>query len=274
MIMKTFIITIHFLFICSIVTAQTVDSASLMCLYKAEYINDIQNPQNVKSEEMMLLVGNKLSNFYSYTNFLADSLRKANPEDYKPRITTNGNHTQVMSPPKRLPKTQYFDKLYIERSSGNLCCLTSIITLNYQYNEQLIKPEWQVENETIDILGYRCQKATASYKGRNWTVWFTLEIPVSEGPWKLRGLPGLILKAEDSEKHYSFECTAIERLNPMRAITKNDDVAYQAVAKKDYDKLYETYFNDPSTYLENVLGGKISITSPNNGSRQYNPIER
>ena len=42
-------------------------------------------------------------------------------------------------------------------------------------------------------------------------AWYTPEIPRSEGPWKLQGLPGLILKASDSRQHYTFVCTGIGR---------------------------------------------------------------
>ncbi|MDR1056711.1 MAG: GLPGLI family protein [Prevotellaceae bacterium] len=269
---KIFIITFCLSFIYSISAAQTTDSASLICLYNAKYINDMQNPQKIKNEEMILLVGEKYSSFYSYTNFVVDSLQNANPIEYMPQAVVIDGGRRHRPPQKRLPQTEYFDRFYIERSSGNLHCLTQILGRNYQYNEHLTTPEWNIMDVTLDILGYRCQKATANYKGRNWIVWFTHEIPISEGVWKLRGLPGLILKAEDSEKHYSFECTGIERLTPPRPIVKNNSVIYQTVSKKDYDELYKTFFNNPSAYLEHVLGGKISITSDK--KREYNPIER
>ena len=62
------------------------------------------------------------------------------------------------------------------------------------------------------FLTYHCRKATGHLWGEVGTAWFTMEIPVSEGPWKLCGIARSHLKAEDDRRHYSFECTGIEHL--------------------------------------------------------------
>lgn len=56
--------------------------------------------------------------------------------------------------------------------------------------------DWKISNETKTILGFPCKKATATFRGRKYTAWYTEDIAVSQGPWKLRGLPGLILAAK------------------------------------------------------------------------------
>lgn len=38
-----------------------------------------------------------------------------------------------------------------------------------------------------------------------WTAWFTTELPISDGPYKFHGLPGLILKIYDKTNTYSFD---------------------------------------------------------------------
>ena len=78
---------------------------------------------------------------------------------------------------------------------------------NVFYDEQIYVVEpatpinWKITNETKKIGNFKCLKATAFFKGRNYTAWFTTAIPVSYGPWKLYGLPGLILEAYDTDKH-------------------------------------------------------------------------
>ena len=59
------------------------------------------------------------------------------------------------------------------------------------------------------VASYDCQKAECDFRGRRWEAWFTPEIPVSEGPWKLKGLPGLILYARDTTGQYSFEAVSV-----------------------------------------------------------------
>lgn len=64
--------------------------------------------------------------------------------------------------------------------------------------------QWKIESETKNINNYNLQKATARFGGRNWTAWFTPDINIPEGPYKFRGLPGLVLYVEDDKKDYIY----------------------------------------------------------------------
>lgn len=75
---------------------------------------------------------------------------------------------------------------------------------NYNYTEK-INLNWKLDKETATVQKYNSQKATTDFGGRKWTAWFTSEIPINEGPYKFFGLPGLIVKIEDSEHEYSWE---------------------------------------------------------------------
>lgn len=81
------------------------------------------------------------------------------------------------------------------------------------YTEPLGEIQWEISDSTKSVLGYDCIKATANYHGRNWTAWFTPDIPLQEGPWKLTGLPGLILEASESTGQHSFVATGLEATN-------------------------------------------------------------
>lgn len=77
--------------------------------------------------------------------------------------------------------------------------------------EKIPKINWEIKSKFKDsILNFNCTKAIGKFRGRVYTVWFTQEIPVKFGPWKLQGLPGLILKAEDNLKKVLFFATKIE----------------------------------------------------------------
>ena len=94
-------------------------------------------------------------------------------------------------------------------SKGNLT-VTCTLGVDLIYNEPTEKKEWNLEPGDTTVVGYKCKKAVCNFRGRNWTAWYTLDIPISEGPWKLDGLPGIILKAVDSLNQFSFECFQIK----------------------------------------------------------------
>lgn len=90
----------------------------------------------------------------------------------------------------------------------------------FYYEEPMPVFNWDfLEGDTL-ICDYSCQKAKTEYRGRTWIVWYTLELPYSDGPWKLCGLPGLILKAEDSKKDFSFVAFKIGKGNFDEKISK------------------------------------------------------
>lgn len=97
-----------------------------------------------------------------------------------------------------------------------------------KYEESFNELVWEVGDSTKTILGYECIKATADYHGRIWTAWFTPEIPLQDGPWKLRGLPGLILEASEPDGQHHFIATGLE---------KSDMEMVAIYPGKDYDKL-------------------------------------
>lgn len=62
-----------------------------------------------------------------------------------------------------------------------------------------IKFDWTLVKEEKEVAGLSCQKATTSFRGREYTVWYTTSIPISVGPWKFNGLPGLIVSVTDNK---------------------------------------------------------------------------
>ena len=91
----------------------------------------------------------------------------------------------------------------VEKSE--VTALEPIYPYRYLTKEPLAKVDWTLTEDTLTISGLLCHRATGKLYGKLWTVWYTEEMPSSAGPWKLRGLPGLIVKAEDSEGIHCFE---------------------------------------------------------------------
>ena len=70
---------------------------------------------------------------------------------------------------------------------------------------------WTLTDDTLTVGGYLCQQATATHRGVAWTVCYTEEIPSSAGPWRLRGLPGLIVKAVSKREQSQARLNSAER---------------------------------------------------------------
>ncbi len=120
----------------------------------------------------------------------------------------------------------------------------------YQEAEEL---QWTLLDDTLTITGYLCHKAQTTYGGRTWYAYYTEDIPTTAGPWKLKGLPGLIVKAEDAENIFSFEM--FELTQQSIAIT-NPPIADINKTKRDKllqmrNKLFldKRYMEDPTYYL-------------------------
>lgn len=69
--------------------------------------------------------------------------------------------------------------------------------------------DWQLENEVKQLGNFSCQKATTFFRGREYTAWFTSEIPLSFGPWKFYGLSGLILEVYDADRVFHIQAKKI-----------------------------------------------------------------
>ena len=88
---------------------------------------------------------------------------------------------------------------------------------------------WQITQETKKIEGHKLQKATTNFGGRNWIVWFSKETPINEGPFKFRGLPGLIYEVIDTKSNFHYQLTSIENLKE----------------EQDTSRILETHFGFP-----------------------------
>lgn len=105
--------------------------------------------------------------------------------------------------------------------------LTQIVNLDaagvYQYVEPIPDLKWNVSSQFKNIMGYNCQYATTTFRGREYEAWFTVDIPLSYGPWKFQGLPGLILEVKDSKGEYHFTANGIKQVKDEKNIMMFDE---------------------------------------------------
>lgn len=120
---------------------------------------------------------------------------------------------------------------------------------SYLYQETTPKMQWKLTTEHKTLLDYDCTAATCSYRGRNYKVWFTTKIPLSYGPWKFTGLPGLVMEAETKEGDYHWTVTGIEKpktVTPIYFLDRN----YVKTSRENTRKQEKLLLKDPAGYLE------------------------
>ena len=233
------------------------------------------NAENIKDENTYidlgwLQVGKQYTKYASYLVAHSDST-------YKPVLIKNSNGESVYPGrkfggkyPSRWSEYQ-FDEIYIK--DGQLTEY-AIMPMNLdreccQYTEPVPKQQWTLKDEQQNIHGYRCQKATCHWRGRDYVAWFTSEIPIQRGPWKFGGLPGLIVKISDAKKEYNFELVKLERT--PRPIMQWNFSRFKKVKRQDMLKLQKKI---NVNWLTVLYGGRVTSLEGNTfPDKPYSPME-
>lgn len=121
--------------------------------------------------------------------------------------------------------------------------------------EDEVSLQWDIKNEVKNILGHNCQMATTQFRGRDYIAWFASELPFSDGPYKFKGLPGVILELYDTKKHYHFQAFQIMKLSDYKSYI--DINQFKQISKKDFKKFLSNVREKPSMML-NTQGITIS----------------
>ena len=99
-------------------------------------------------------------------------------------------------------------------------------------------PAWKIQKEFMKIEGMNCQKATADYKGRKWEAWFSKDYPISDGPYKFSGLPGLVVKINDVENNHAFNLIQVKKMKSIFALLPKNN---KKTSDADYKKFLSGY---------------------------------
>ncbi len=127
--------------------------------------------------------------------------------------------------------------------------LVSFRSLGFQhFKTELPYPDinWTIEQETKQIDRFVCQKATGTFGGRVYTAWFAPDLPFAYGPWKLCGLPGLILEAEDADREVVFRFKSLEM--PTEEYVMAEVYGVASVSENEFKKAKQRHDKDPVAY--------------------------
>lgn len=130
---------------------------------------------------------------------------------------------------------------YKDMQTGKVTTVAKIGDKEYIFEEPKRFTAWQVKDSTKIVKDYTVQKATTHFAGRDYVAWFTLEVPINDGPYLFSGLPGLIVELYDTKNDYHFKLKSLEKLKKPKiwTVSENAKIVTKAEFKKSRKKVAE-----------------------------------
>jgi GLPGLI family protein len=245
--------------------AQKTDTAQILVHYKFSHMRDTNNRAHPYAENMVLFVGKTASSYQSYDSQLQNELYRKQLQE---QVSAGGNfrldHHITGS-----------GTVYYQFVNNNKLVRKEMMVNAYIVNDVLPAINWHISSDKADFGELHCQKATCHLKGRDYTAWFCPNLPVRVGPWKLNGLPGVIVEAYDARKEVVFKFDRVEKAvlgtrKPIkdrhgRVLMPLDDDADDTdpiiirvpvngirTTDKEFEKLSKAMFRDPNVMAQSM----------------------
>lgn len=240
----------------SINTAICQDKIKILLEYKMVHVVDTTQPANPRITFCMLIAGSGMSvyddyyrsmRYLGYTGITVDRVYD--------------NQTDIAEAVAGIT----CDQIFINFESEELITGSYFGKTLYTKAEPLTKLAWTIQPQKKKILAQECQRAITTFGGRNYTVWFAPAIPINAGPWKLNGLPGIILAANDEKNEIEFTCIKItmpEENVPLIAASKSAT----RLSTEKFNKAKKMFDKNPQADMStsDPRGSIMAITTPLN----------
>ncbi|MCY0970937.1 GLPGLI family protein [Chryseobacterium wangxinyae] len=238
-------------------------------VYEYSYTNDSTKLDQKKSEILYLDLHGKESYFYNSKFNYVDSLKQQkNIDNYK--LLT-------------LIREYYSSNSYKELLVRNK---NAVLSLYYKSDSEYYRIDlgntnkWNILPEKITYNGYNLQKAYAVINDRNWTVWFSDEVPINNGPFIFQDLPGLVFIAEDKNKSQVFKLVEIKTLEDdhskdalLRSTEKSKSITMDQFSKMLVDQEVK-YLNVASNHSTNTPSEYFDSSGNSISEQEYMLMQR
>lgn len=237
----------------------SIDTTKWLLIYNYKSIQDSTSRYSLKQIDMVLQIGKHSSKFSNYRSFLSDSLaclkkiNEPNESDAQSFI----NKYSKMTGGININLLAMFN-IYKNYPLPNSLLFTAYDDHKFFKVTQTLKMKWEL-GSSVDtmIAGYHCHKAFTSFAGRKYVAWYTNEFPISEGPYKFSGLPGLIIKISDTKNEHQFILTSAKKLKYTQPIIFSNE-SYISVTSAEYVDILKNKIIRLMGFVQN---GNISLPS-------------
>lgn len=271
----------------AMVHQDSIDTASLMAVYDYEcHTQDADGEAVTDRMKLCLLVGQHCTRSFPYRKFRKEREwaegKKQFAADFlglKAREYLGGydffNEEEL--PMLRSESYCMMPEVWTNYPEGKTTVRDAIPPTFYETQEARKPIEWQLANDSV---------ATCHLHGRQWTARYREDIPTTAGPWKLCGLPGLIVEAVSDDGIHRFTLTELQHATAPIFYETNAITVKTSEEKliKNRNKTFgnRLYLKDTHYYIANLQsvdvvyvdeGSIINGTYVNDKAHVYQPLE-
>lgn len=239
------------------ISAVAQEKADIEVSYRYEFPHFTKGDRSSRNQYILLANANQ-SKFYSPRTEYVDSMQSTPDGQAK---LQEMQRAAIMA--NKLDDVVRRDgSYYVYKSNAdNTISYYDVVATDHFYSVEDKTPiEWELTDSTKTVLDYECMMATAIIHGRTWNVWFTPEIPLQDGPWKLCGLPGLILEAESTDGQYLFTATGLQNTDRLITPVYLAD-QYEKLSRVDLWKAKRAFHDNPLGTLNAQTGSNVQIVA-------------
>ena len=235
----------------------SIDTSSLVAVYDYEcQTQDADGKAVTDKMKLCVQVGQHCTRSYPYRKFRED---------------TEGYDYMTLEELPLLKSEGYcfMPEVWTDYPEGKVTVRDAIPPTIYEIQEERKLINWELSDDTLTVAGFLCKFATCQLHGRKWTALYSEDIPTSAGPWKLCGLPGLVLKAEADDGIHRFTLASLQRIVSPIYYETNAITSKTSEAKLIKNRIRtfgnRLYPKNPHYYITVNLNRTADVTSTNEG---------
>ncbi|ASK32599.1 hypothetical protein CEY12_22040 [Chryseobacterium sp. T16E-39] len=243
----------------------TLTTLLIICLFQSQthrFIYELQYKMDstetgYQKQNMILDIGPKEVKFYGQDLAITDSLNK--------KFGQNSSYTDMSGQVVKRKVNSFDNENFINIKAG------------YYSFKTTDKINWTISNEVKKVENYTLQKATTRFGGRNWTAWFSKDIPLNEGPFKFRGLPGLVFDLSDSGHNFIYHLVKSQKLKETYPtqdfLEANFGNKAVPINEKQKQKLMMEFYNDPFAFERNTISKTATNLNININGKEIRTVD-
>ena len=276
---------------------ECIDTANLVATYDYEcQTQDADGKAVTDRMKLCLLVGRHCTRSFPYRKFrkerewaegkkqFAADFLQMNKREY---MEGYDFLSEEELPLLRSESFCFMPQVWTNYPEGQVTVRDAIPPSIYETQEQRKPIKWTLNDSTLTVAGYLCKTAVCQLHGRKWTVRYAEDIPTTAGPWKLCGLPGLIVEAVSNDGIHRFTLTELQHATAPIFYETNAITVKTSEEKliKNRNKTFgnRLYPKDSHYYIANLQsvdvvfvdeGAIINGTFVNDKAHVYMPLEK